>query len=288
MRESDHVSSPGAAVVHLGCLLRELRRAAGITGTEMSSHIHLSQSAISKLETGKSGLPEWPRIESILEAVRATFEERQQVRRQYELAQLDPNSYVYITAHGVERKQAQLRSLEEDARLIRDFQNSVIPGLLQTTPYAEAVFRGLGSSQESANKAARERSYRQSILNDPRRSFVFVVLDAAFYSIHSSFTDHISQLDFVLSRSASPHVHLHVLDSRMGLPISTANPFMIVDRRFVSAETTIRELATSISIEVAAYESAFRELLEASLDEASSRHYIQAVASELTAKQDDR
>lgn len=269
------MAESNASVQHLGVMLKSLRIDSGFTGHQLATKVPLSQSAISKLETGKSGLPEWSRIEMILDVLSATDVQRDAIRRQYELAQLDPASYLFMVANGADVQQRRFSTLEAEALLIRDFQNSVIPGLLQTPAYAAHVFHQLGHSKEAAKAAARERLIRQVIVNDPTKRFVFIVMDCAIYSPHAGLGNHVQQLDQLLSRTTATNVTIRILDSRAGVPISLSNPFMIIDRRFVSAETAVRELTSTVPAEIQEYESLFRQLLECSLAESDSRDFIE-------------
>lgn len=260
-----------AATEHLGQMLRLIRRQRGMTGDALANATGISQSRISKIETGKYGLPEWSDMLRLLTAIDASDEEVLRVRRQYEIAQLDPSSYAYMVGVGVEVKQAQFLDVERSARNVRDYQTSVFPGLLQTPLYAYRVFRKLGHGDQSAREAAMVRQRRQAILSDARRRFVFVVNDAALFSQHGADSrEHWEQLDHVHSRVSAHNVSFHVLDSRRGYPVSAGNPFVIYDRRFVSAETTMRELTTSSLAEIEAYERAFNEAVAASLDQGRS------------------
>ena len=280
-----------AAAVHLGRLIRSLRRDAGLTGQDLARKIHLSQSAVSKMETGKSGIPEWERVELVLVAVDATNEQVASIRRQYELAQLDPNSYQYLAVSGYDVKQRQFVALEADAKLIRDFQTSVVSGLLQTQPYAFSVFKGLGHDDVASDKAAKDRQVRQVILNDLRKRFAFIILDCALYSVHSSIEHHIQQLEYLLWRLKAPNIDLRILDTRTGVPISLPHPFEIIDRRYVSAEAAISELITTVPLEIKAYERLFVELAECALTPDESYDLIASIYSkfkqETTAHQSD-
>lgn len=263
-------------------MIRDIRCDRGINGTKLAKLVHLSQGSVSKIETGKSGLPDWERLMAILVALSATPEETARVRGQFEIAQLDPAAYAVMRANGLHAKQKQFADLEGTAQVIRDFQVPVVPGLLQTPNYAVRVFRHLGCSPEEAERAATARSARQSILNDPRKRFIFIMGDAAVYSQHGAPNlEHWQQIDLLLARSIAHNVSIRILDSRLGVPVTMANPFLILDRRYVSAETTMKELTSTDPSEVRQYEAAFAELSRASLSEEMSREMLESRKSEL-------
>lgn len=146
------------------------------------------------------------------------------------------------------------------------------------------MFHQLGHGKEAATAAARERLVRQVIVNDPRKRFVFVVMDCAIYSPHAGLENHVQQLDHLLSRITATNVTLRILDSRAGVPVSLSNPFMIIDRRFVSAEAAVRELTSTVPAEIGEYEALFRQLTEYSLTESDSRDFIEAALTVFNAR----
>jgi transcriptional regulator with XRE-family HTH domain len=268
-----------AALMHLGKMLRGIRTSKKWTGESAARAANLSQSTISKIENGKYGLPDWMMVLNLLRALGADDEQISQVQRQHQIAELDPTSYAFMLQSGVEGRQAQIAELEKSSRLIRDYQNSVMPGLLQTYEYSCRVFRILGHSQENAERAAGARVRRQMVLNDPTKSFVFVINDAVCYSKHgASESEHWNQLNVLITRAKKGNVRVHVLNSRIGFPVSASNPFCLIDRRYVSAETTVRELTSTINAEIRQYEIAFRALLEAALSPQDSIDFLHEAA----------
>lgn len=253
-----------------------------MTAVVLSQHVYLSQPSISRLENGKSGLPDWETVLKILKALDCRDDQVETIRRQFQLAQLDPRSFIAMRTNGLDEEQLRMLNVEASARRIRDFQNSVIPGLLQTPQYATAIFEKLGLDVERAKSAAVVRSQRQAILSDPNRTFAFVILDAALYSTHNlSREDQGWQLNQVLARAHARNVEVRILDAKKGVPLSMANPFCIIDRRFVSAETTMKEISTTNQNEVLEYEHAFSELVERSLSAKDSIDYIRSVEGEM-------
>lgn len=66
---------------------------------------------------------------------------------------------------------------ERDARLVRNFQPTIVPGLLQTAEYARSVF-ALGRTVD-VPAAVAKRLDRQRLLHEPGRMFEFVVTESA-------------------------------------------------------------------------------------------------------------
>ena len=275
-------SSENAALSSLGSALRQLRVAAGLTGAEAAELIDRSQATVSKIETGKRGIPPTKLLNAYLEAVGAADDERDRIWEQYDLALLDPSSFAVIKSVGLERKQAQFAVLENEARLIRDFQNCVFPGLMQTPDYSRAVFSALGLGVERARAAANQRQQRQVIVNDPQRKFFFVFCDAALFSSHGLHANEMAQqLEMLIARAMAPNLEMRILDSRRGWPISASNPFCIIDERYVSAETTMKELTSTDANEIREYARSFDELWTAALSAADTVEALKRTRAEL-------
>lgn len=269
-------SSP--ALKRLGAMLRDLRRGEGVTGKQLAELVHYSQPTISRIESGAAGAIDWQTIATIAEALSLNEESTSSLRRQHELALLDPRSYVVVQSTGVSTWQEQFAAIESTTLLHRDFQNTVVPGLLQTPAYSQAVFSQLGLTKKDLHNSVTQRSLRQVILNDPRKKFVFVMMDCAIYSVRTTREDHLQQLDLVLSRATAANISVRVIDSRLTVPVSLSNPFVILDRKYVSAETTIKELTSTNRNEITLYEEAFNDALRhALLPDESSRFIRQAM-----------
>lgn len=271
---------PTSTLKRLGEMLRSLREDQGVTGKELANSLHYSQPTISRIEAGTSGALNWETVEKICDALRGDEMTKERLRRQHELALLDPRSYIVVQSSGIPAWQNQFAALESTALLYRIFQNTVIPGLLQTPSYADAVFRQVGVPEEDLSEAIHSRSQRQLVLNDPRRRFVFVLMDTAIHSVRTTVQEHASQLDLLLSRAVAANVSLHIVDSRRTVPVSLANPFTILDRKYVTAETTIKELTATSLDEIQLYEEAFNDALAHALSHDESCQYVRSVISD--------
>lgn len=264
------------ALQHLGRMLHQLRVNSGRSGAALGAEVNLGQPTISKIETGNYGMVDWGRLQAYLDVLTDDPVQVAAIRRQYELAQLDPNSYrVLADGDGYSAKQLQFLSLEKTSRFIRYFENVVVPGLLQTPAYSYAVFRELGAEHENAIRSSEARSARQVILNDPSRRFVFLISDSCTYGRPQlSPEEHQLQLDQLLARSSAANVVLRVIRTDQALPLGYANPFVIIDRRYVSAETTVKEVVATAQPEIEDYEAAFDELCRIALPQDESRSLI--------------
>jgi transcriptional regulator with XRE-family HTH domain len=124
--------------------LREARKAVGLTGERLAARCGISQSKISKIETGKV-LPSVTDVERILTALGARSDLTDELLALTRMANTEFQSTRTDMRRGLYRKQRELAALEADSAHIRFFLPTMITGLLQTPEYARAslgVFPG--------------------------------------------------------------------------------------------------------------------------------------------------
>jgi hypothetical protein len=81
---------------------------------------------------------------------------------------------------GLAAVQDSVRDLEASARVVRNFQPGIIPGLLQTAEYARQIMALADIGHHGSHAAAvAARLRRQQALHDPDRSFEFLLTEAA-------------------------------------------------------------------------------------------------------------
>lgn len=163
----------------LAAELRQLRGLAGISGREFAQRIGVSQSTVSRIESNRL-VPALPVVVAWAEAVGASVEKRETLQLLTEAAHSGVRRF-----HTVLREQPHLQDdighQEAQARVIRVFQPSVVPGLLQTAEYARRVFSlfHIPYSDEDLAAALAARMDRQLALYDETRRFEFLVTESA-------------------------------------------------------------------------------------------------------------
>src|SRR4051794_17720543 len=118
--------------------LRRLRSIAGMSGRVIADKIQISQSKVSRIESGVS-LPSLPEVRAWAEAVHAS-EDTWQL-----LSALTETTHTRVSRWRAKlgdrpHLQDDVGAKERAAGRIRTFQPSVVPGLLQTAEYARQVF----------------------------------------------------------------------------------------------------------------------------------------------------
>jgi transcriptional regulator with XRE-family HTH domain len=129
-------STPTLRRRKFGRLITSLRDAAGKTTLDAAGLLHRDASQISKIENGWY-LPAFAELAALLAFYRASEDERQQAELLYSEAK--QGSRRLEGSSGVPPKFRAFLRAEADAATLKELQPSVVPGLLQTDEYYEAV-----------------------------------------------------------------------------------------------------------------------------------------------------
>lgn len=180
----------------LGARLRQFRKDAGPSGRELASAAYWPHTKISKLEN---------RRQSATEADLTTRAEH--------TGHPTASASLHADLHGLETQyrswkrrlaayhqsaQREAYTEERNASLVRAYEPTVIPGMLQTPDYARAVLTSgalLHQSPRDTEDAVRERMRRQELLYERGRLFRFILWEAVLRAQVCSPDVLIAQLD---------------------------------------------------------------------------------------------
>lgn len=217
----------------LALALREARKNAGLTGDRLAARCGISQSKISKLETGKV-LPSATDVERILSALGVSEDRQRELTAMARLANTEFQGFRASLRRGLHHKQRELAALEADAQHIRFFLPLMITGLLQTPEYARA---SLANFPGDHPQAIAKRLDRQARLYDATKRFTFVLTEAAVRWQLCEPKIMAVQMDRLASLSALPNIRLGIIPLDTHVPDGALNTFTIYDERIATAET---------------------------------------------------
>lgn len=207
-------SGPVSTLEFLGAELRRARRERGLSQEELAQRISYSSSLVGMVEIGHRTPSQdfIARVDGILEAG-GLFE------RLLSLVRADaapPWFREWIT-------------VEREATMIRWFEPSLIPGLLQTEAYARAVLRGGGMLREpEVEQRLGSRMDRQSVLSrEHPPEFVAVVDEAVLRRAIGAPAVMVAQFEHLLQITEQPHVDLYVVPVEAGMHAGLAGPFIL-------------------------------------------------------------
>jgi transcriptional regulator with XRE-family HTH domain len=213
--------------------LREARRRAALTGDRLAARCGISQSKISKIETGKV-LPSATDVERILSALGVSAERQSELVALAKLANTEFQSVRAALQRGLHQKQRELAALEADARHIRFFLPLMITGLLQIPEYARA---SLANFPGDHPRAIAKRLDRQASLYDAHKRFTFILTEAAVRWQLCKPKVMAVQMGRLASLSELPNLRLGIIPLDTYVPDGPLNTFTVYDERIVTAET---------------------------------------------------
>jgi transcriptional regulator with XRE-family HTH domain len=213
--------------------LREARRAAGLTGERLAARCGISQSKISKIETGKV-LASVTDVERILTALGARQDLTDGLMSLARLANTDFENVRSSLKRGLHQKQRELAALEADASHIRFFLPTMLSGLLQTPEYARA---SLGVFPGDHSQAIAKRLDRQATLYNRAKRFTFILTEAAvrWQLVEPSIMA--VQMGRLSSLSELANIRLGIIPLDTCIPDGPLNTFTVYDDRIATAET---------------------------------------------------
>lgn len=280
-------SKSGASNVHearnaLGKRLRELRQQADFSGRQLADLLAWPPSKVSKLENGRQtpsddDIRAWTRATSSDGATKALLASLHTLEVQHA-------EWQRVFRTGLRPRQSQLAEWDQKTRLIRAFESTVIPGLLQTAEYARARFaegiRRLNLPND-INEAVQGRMMRQEILYRPDKRFHFVLTEAALRFRLCAPAVMLGQLDRLVSFSQLPNVRLGIIGFEAQYETSPWHGFWIYDNNRVLVETFSAALDLRQPQEIELYGDAFEQLAAVASYGRAARATINRVIDDL-------
>ncbi|WP_328431384.1 helix-turn-helix domain-containing protein [Streptomyces sp. NBC_00453] len=276
------------ARVALGARLRELRflcPGGRLTGQQLARRLGWPGSKISKLENAKqTATPEdlraWadatgqPGVYPELAARLAGFESH--IR-----------SWRRALANGFKPLHEGLSAEIDRTSDMWIWEESVIPGLMQTPEYARHViqrYAELLGGADDIEAAVRSRVQRQEWLYRSDRKLHVLMWEAALRSLICPPSVLASQLDRLSGMIGMDTVELGVIPFTVSVKIVPANGFWVLDDRLVVAEDWHAELWLDDADNIALYKKVWKTLSESAVYEADAHNLINSARRALNSR----
>lgn len=227
------VETPDAVKDGLAATLRGLRKSAGLTGERLGARCAMSQSKISKIETGKI-VPSTTDVERILRALDVSSDVRSQVSALTSIANAEFQTVRALLRKGLDKKQSELSSIEASTTDFRSFLPAMIASLISTPEYIRA---SLAHIKGETGKAVARKLDRQVVLYDTEKSFTFLLTESAARWRVCPPLVMAAQLDRLASLSYLPNVRLGIIPVQESPQRGPLNTFTVYDQSLVMAET---------------------------------------------------
>jgi transcriptional regulator with XRE-family HTH domain len=237
--------------------LRALRRKAGLSGAEAARRAGISQSKVSRAETG-TFLPTVDDVKRLCRVYGASAaQQRQLVEMTRDLREGSTPARVILQRGGWWMQQ-RIGKLEAAAARVRTFTPGVIIGLLQTRAYVSALF-GDSLPPEDRDRTVSARLDRQGILTTGR-DFTFLMAEGALRWNMGGAHVMAEQLDHLIEVSRLANVHIGVIPWTTPANTPALHGFTIYDSRAVLLGTVTATAIITDRQSVAGYEAHWAEL----------------------------
>jgi transcriptional regulator with XRE-family HTH domain len=270
-RDLDASASP---LAFFGAELRYARLAAGLSQEQLGRRLGFSGDLVGKIETGdRKPTPEFAAAcDEAFPAANGLF------GRIYDLAR---------RSGGVPAWFQEWYEAEREAASVSCWEPMLVPGLAQTADYARALFQAWRSADndDELDQLVSARMARQSILDRPKPSMVWIVIDEAVLHrcIGSAKITH-NQLDHLVNLAERPKVTIQVIPSEVGAHVGLLGAFSIATfdhaATIVYLESPDQGQTTDKHATIARVSLAFDTLRAEALPRGASRDMILKVAKE--------
>lgn len=261
-------ASPTIRLRRLSAELTRLRQAAGLTRAAAAKRVGVAASTITRLEKTPRE-PDPATVRRLLDAYGATAAEHDHLM---DLARRAHERGWWEEYRSISDDYQAYIGLESEADVIRNFESSVVPGLLQTEEYARALLVGRNPDMPSdlLEERVRARVERQArLLSGQRLRRLWVILDEALLRRQVGGREVIrAQLEHLLKAMQNPVITLQVLPFEAGAHPG-AGPFSIMtfghplDPEVVYCETPVGEAWVEDPAAVGVFKLRFERLIKA-------------------------
>jgi transcriptional regulator with XRE-family HTH domain len=262
--------------------LRRLRAAAGLSGERLAARCAMSQTKISRIETGRL-VPTVIDVERILSALEVPREVAGDLLALARIANVDYASWRAYARIGLWQKQAEIKALEESSQLVRQFLPAIPSGLIQTTDYARETLtpRVTGRAAIDVERAVRARLDRQTVMDDLSRRFVFLMPEHAVRWQRASPTVMAHQLRHMAEVATTrPNITIAVIPQTAEVLASPLNGFVLYDDRLVTIELFSGEIVLRDPQDISYHNNLFEYFMTAALTGPAVAARLDAIADE--------
>jgi transcriptional regulator with XRE-family HTH domain len=269
--------------------LKKARQTSGLTQEQVAVAMDWSLSKVIRIEAGSSGIStndlkallqlygvaDSGQVDSLVALARAARE------RSWWSAYRDvaPASLL------------QLIEYESAGSVVRQFENTFIPGILQTEDYARAVIQDYYNERQGSDKLralVELRIRREDLFDaDNRPSFQFMLDEAVIRRLVAGSSVMRNQLRRLIEVAEKPNVTVEVIPFSAGLHRGMNGPFEVIefadpsDGDIVFLESPRGDIVSDEPEETLKYREAFERLEKAALGPRDSLALIAEIANEM-------
>jgi transcriptional regulator with XRE-family HTH domain len=281
---SDDAYGATVAKRRLSRRLTELRRASGHTANHVCDLLDWGRGKVGRFEANHWKRPEMSDIRDLLRVYGVSEEERAELEALAMQARIKPWWRDYSDVF-----ENEFPGFENDAKAIRVCMPLLVPGLLQTRDYAEAVLRVAPKPPIWRERATEARMRRQHILDRVDGSaptLVAVITEASLMYRWGTKAERREQIDYLVKAAERPNVELRIQRFADGPHRGLWSMIDIFDFEddepsvvFLESDTAIQEVTADD--DVMAYVEGFSRSRDSALEPADTTQYLKYLAEQL-------
>ena len=281
---SDDAHGATIAKLLLARKLTEMRVEAGYTANHVCDMLNWGRGKVGRFEANQWKRPEMSDIRDLLRFYQVDEKAGREIEDLAMRARVRPWWRDYQDIFDNE-----FPGFEADASRIRIFTPLVIPGLLQTADYIDALMRSSGKPPAWRRRATEARLTRQQILDRDHGAFTqleAVIAEASLLYRWGSRSERRDQLSHLVDMGERPNVRLYLQRFADGPPPGMFSAVQIFDYAaagmslvFTETDHGIQEVSDAEYVN--SYLEAFDRAVDAALEPRDTAQYLKQLAERL-------
>jgi transcriptional regulator with XRE-family HTH domain len=263
--------------------LRTLRENRGLSCADVAKVLGVSASKISRIETGNSGLQP-DDVSALLGFYQVPGPRRQELLG---LLRRGEEKGWWERQAGLPQLWRALIDFENKATRIQTYHALMIPGLLQTAEYCEAILAGTDdtlTNAELGNLVASRMARQIFLTRSTAPQYLAVIHEVALRMPVGGSGVMKRQVQHLLTIGERENISLRVLPTRAGANGGLRGPFMIMEFADEPALVHLENQVTAMFLEeeadLAGFRLALQNILNVSLAPAATAELIESIAAE--------
>ncbi|ROP41291.1 helix-turn-helix domain-containing protein [Saccharothrix texasensis] len=222
-------STPTIRLRRLAGQLRRLRDGTGLRREDVEERTGLHSTTLYRIETARAR-PQYRTLDMLLKLYEIPTDEQLRLKALYK--QSAGEGWIQPWHEDLPEGYTAYISFEREARGLRHYSGTSVPGLLQTEDYARAVTRGVlrGATHDQAEDVVTARMGRQDVLSKEEPLEFWAVLDEAALLREVGGPDVMrAQLARLLEAAQAPNVTIQVIPFTAGAHPGMPGQFIVLD-----------------------------------------------------------
>lgn len=263
---------------NLAGALRDLRKASGLSGDRLARRAGMSQSKVSRIETGRL-LPSVLDVDRMLQVLGVDHETAADLLALARLANTEYQNVRASVRRGLHHRQRDLAALEAESHEMRHFLPTLVTGLLQIPEYMHAaITTPVEPASGDPSMAIALKLERQGVLHNHAKRFEFLLTESAVRWQLCSPSVMALQIDRLVSLSRLANIRLGLLPLSARISDGAYHTFVTYDERLVTVELFTGQLVLRDPKDIAHYHALFDYFAKRALWDDAARHFLTEIA----------